>query len=469
MRDKFPLAPVLIGVAGVLTLVMLMVFGGNQDEAGVKKVQNAAIGTRTLGPWLKAGGIAVEESNPRIAQKLDAMGLRILPLYDMDLTFEAENPISNKAAFQATTLVDLPGWVYDIKVRELPTLVILPKWRQGIQTVEVAHQTTLIPIETYLPLFRQIGLDGITLTRSGPVFLTQDLPIGGDIALFHAQLFDPKSLTGRCRPKVSVPAGALVVFCAHHAGSDSTDNAQASNDGIYFLSDPDLMNNHGLRLAGNAAAARDLVRSLITAPDKAVYLDVSTELLLIEDVADEGSYYQRELGDFGRFFTAPFTVLWGVLVIMLLVLIWRGSVTLIPRRAQSALVDVKVRSHPGLASAAAKARLLRLGGHDGRMVAAFVQSEILRVHQQSLGRNPGREAHANQSMLARLHAIWTRRDPALADRLMLDAQNLIAHAEKMTPPERARTLNSFRENLEILTHENPDPGRISGSRHRTAP
>lgn len=470
MRDRFPIFPVLIGLAGVIAVILLMVMADGPSDGGARKVQNSAIGTRILGPWLRAGGVPVEESNPRVAQRLDAMGLRILPLYDMNLIRDAEEPQTAKAAFEATSLVDLASWVYVRKVTELPTLVILPKWRRGIQAVEVAHASLLIPEAEYPTLLDQIALDGIRLTRDGARMMTASLPDGGNIALFHAQLFDPASLPGHCRPKISVPAGVLLVYCRHDTKAVSGDLAELPQDGSYILSDPDLMNNHGLRLAGNAAAARELVASLISAPEKSVYLDLSTELLLTEAAADPGSYYQRELGDFGKFFSAPFTVLWSVLLITMAVLIWRGSVTLIPRRAQVLHEEARAgQSHPGLASATAKARLLRIGGHDGRMVAAFVQSEILRVHQQILGRHPGPEVEAKNSMLMRLHAIWTRRDRARADRLLLDAQALTNQTDAMTPAERARILNNFRENLEILTDENPDPGRISGSRRRSAP
>lgn len=465
MKESFPVTPVLIGLCGAFGMVLLLYFGGS--DGSVKQVQNAAIGTRILGPWLRAGGIAVEESNPNLSPRPSDLSLRIMPLYDMDLTTEADAPTTRKAAFEASTLIDMPGWVYDAKIRELPSLVILPKWRQGILAVEVAHQASLIPPGEYPDLFQQLGLGSAKLIRGGGQMTVGGTAVGDRITLFHAQVFDPATLPPHCRSDVEMPVGALVIFCLHD-GDTTIGQTDPPEDGTFFLSDPDLLNNHGLRLGGNAQASRNLVRRLAGTPETPVYLDLSTELLLATDEEDQASYYQRDLGDLGRLFEAPFSVLWAVLVIIMTVLLWRGSVTIIPRKARARLEgDEGGREHPGLAAAMAKARLLRLGGHDDQMVRAYVQSEILRVYRQALGRRPGRDSGENP-MLIRLHAIWSRRDKTRADRLMADALALSGAVDRLPPAERSRKLNSFRENLEILTDENPDPGRISGSRLPTA-
>ena len=83
------------------------------------------------------------------------------------------------------------------------------------------------------------------------------------LALFWAQLFQRDRIPSHCHEKLGLPEGALVIAC------DATANIPAA----YFLSDPDLLNNHGLGLAENAALAADLVAGLRRDATKPVYLD----------------------------------------------------------------------------------------------------------------------------------------------------------------------------------------------------
>src|SRR5690606_37596098 len=100
---------------------------------------------------------------------------------------------------------------------------------------------------------RQIGNWPLRLVRPAGGFVTEE--VGQDqIALFHPQLFDPASLPQTCDAVVGMAQGVLVAACGFGDGGDSQP--------VYLLSDPDLMNNHGLALADNAEVAEWLFRAL---------------------------------------------------------------------------------------------------------------------------------------------------------------------------------------------------------------
>ena len=74
---------------------------------------------------------------------------------------------------------------------------------------------------------------------------------------------------------------------------------------IFALSDPDVLNNHGLRLGDNAAFARTLVNDL--ADGAPVLLD-TYDFLVID--REREPYKKREWSDLLRFFEWPLTLLW---------------------------------------------------------------------------------------------------------------------------------------------------------------
>jgi hypothetical protein len=91
----------------------------------------------------------------------------------------------------------------------------------------------------------------------------------------------------------------------------------------------------------------------------------------------------------------------------------------------------------------AKARLLRLSGNDGRMVAEFVRARLDALSEASLGTGGSHD---------RLFTLLARRDAALASQFRNTCAQLMTHGTAMPKHELNQHLATFRDLLERLTH-----------------
>lgn len=426
-------ALILAGLGGVL------LFGGNAQD---RRLDASVIGFDALEPWLERQGLNVERSNPRIRPNIEELSLRILPLYDTDLDSATPEPADARAAFYASDLRDLNREDVEGRLYEMATLVVLPKWVAGTAVSNVAHESALIPEANLHRLTRQLRLGALKVRRHGPRFASADLA-NGKVALFHAQLFDAAALPDVCTPDLTLPEGVLIATC------------QIPGSGLvtHVLSDPDLMNNHGLTLADNAEILTALLKSWI-GDDKnrpageegpRLYLDLAGEdLVTWYDYEDEAQDYERDSTDFARFFQPPLTGLWAMLLIVLGVAFWRGALRFGPLAAHNDATPEQSKT----AAIASNARLLRIAGHDGRMAAEFVQASLHDLASTTFGRATGAGA-AGQT---RLFAHLARRDAAATHSLQALVGRLTDPALAMPPAELRRSLETFRSLLEKLTH-----------------
>ena len=163
----------------------------------------------------------------------------------------------------------------------------------------MAHASQLITIGDVTRLARQTGLARVRLLRRPAVFETARLsPADGQpaqqVALFLAQLFDRGTLPGYCAELFGSADGALVIRCDAHGSIAAAD----------YLSDPDLMNNHGLSVAANAGFAAGMIGAMRPAGNrKPVYLDTAPDQLLDTGEGDARAQdYTRDPVDMARFF-----------------------------------------------------------------------------------------------------------------------------------------------------------------------
>jgi hypothetical protein len=422
---------VLAGLAGLFLL------GGGQD----RRLDGSVIGIDGLAPWLQAEGFAVSRSNPRFRPALSNLSLRIMPLYDVDLESVAQPADTPREAFYATTLRDVDAWDMNNRLYGLPGLVILPKWVAGTVSAAAAHQSTLIPLVEVDRLPHQLGGWTLPLIRPEQGFLTGDLG-GQQVALFHGQLFDRDRLPDTCTEMLGLPQGVLVATCIFE-----------DYDGYptHLLSDPDLMNNHGLTLGDNAEVASTLIRALVpqslgSAEDTpAIYIDTAGENLVeYYDYGDERQDYDRSTEDFARFFAPPLAGLWAVLAIVLGLALWRGARRFGPARGDEEATPEQSK----LAAIATNARLLRIAGHDARMAADLVQANLSDLAQTTFGRATG----AGPQGVARLMTHLGRRDPAAAKELQAVVKRVTDPTQTLPQAELQRQLDAFRRLLETLTH-----------------
>jgi hypothetical protein len=431
-------------IGGFLALILLG--SGARDRA----IDASTIGIDALGPWLRQQDIAVQRSNPRLYPIAETIALRIIPLYDTDLNSWAPEPATRVEAYFAPTIRDIDREDLAFRIAAMPTLIVMPKWVAGTVGSGIAHKSALVPAGDVDRLADQLVYPELALVRPARGFLTANVP-DGTLALFEAQVFRAGTLPRRCASLVAVPQGVLVVRCDGPAGRGS----------LYLLSDPDLLNNHGLVVADNAVIVAGLVRTILAqnrtenAADTQVYLDAAPEdQVEYYESAAERRDYSRGSAEFARLFEPPLAGLWAMLLIVLGVAFWRGSVRFGPvRRAASGPEQSKI------VALATNARLLRLAGHDGRMVADFVQNGLTDLSRRTFGPVHGSGPAGRDRLFAHL----ARRDAKAAGALRGVADTVLQRAAQMSPADLRRHLDTYRSLLEKLTHAD-DADRLSRPR-----
>jgi hypothetical protein len=423
--------PILILVV-LLGLAALALFGLPRDN----DFDHSPLGNKGLEVWLAAKGIPVIRSDPHFVRARSEISLRIISLQTSQGEAAApwghaeEGEVARKnAAYEALSL-------------DLPTLMIMPKWRGSILKDGVARQSALLDLSAIQSEIDRIDFSGFRLARVAQGFeeaqtsLQVDpqspLPLGEQagrpirIALYRAQVFDRAKLPRYCRELAGTQSGALLVNCQH-------------NPSLYLLSDPDLLNNHGLALADNAAFAVSLIRQLRGPVETwPVYLDATGAPLDDKKPVDDGRTYERTGADLQRFFAYPLSIIWGTLFVVVAICFWRGFWRFGPplkdasgsiEQSKSAAID-------------ATARLLRLSGNDGRMVGQFVLHLLADKAQLLFGPGAGNEAGID-----RLFKRLAGRDHAAAQALHSSAQALIDRGHVMKRADLHRNLETFRKSL----------------------
>lgn len=409
------LGPVVMGVFVVALLVLLVFLGGKE-----RPLQRAATGFDGLVAWLKANDVEARAFAGGAPLVKGEIGLRILPLYDTDLTQKREVPDTREAVIAETSETDLPLGVLRRKVNAIPTLVILPKWRTGMRKLGVAHKDLLIPEQEMNRLLGQLGLDGARVRRDPEGYNEWDMSIGDNgqrIGLMHGQTIRDSG----CEPVIGSASAPVLVHCApiDAAGNQSSSivggdktfrNRGPADQGFWLLADPDLLNNHGLPLAENGLAGLRIIEGFD--PDLPVILDLTTRYNTVsEDWMAER--YERSWDDFARMFVWPFTMIWIAFACVGALVLWRAVTRYGP-------VARPVEDEPRAAkitSIEAKARLLRLANHDEALLKSHISARLNQLAAEILGphRPTGRDP------LDVLVPLVRRTNPQLADALKVAA------------------------------------------------
>ena len=414
-------------VGGVLLLAL---FGsGGQD----RNLDRAPAGLDGLGPWLSQNDVANRVSNPRLRPGVELFSLRVLPLYDLDMNSYSPTPETNAEHLNNASLRDISLGSFNEKLTDIRSVVLLPKWRNAINELGIAHDQSLIPVDDFDILLRQLNLSGIRLLRDGPRF-THMISFGADVSVFQGQFFDSRYLARGCKSVVSTGKYALVISCRRNDTGPL----------VYFVSDPDVLNNHGLALAQNAEFAVGLLTRLRDG-DGEIYIDRSPYILTLQERSDEYQDYDRGSEEASRFFTYPFTMFWAVLLIVLAMLFWRGARRFGPLEQ----VTQQSREQSKRAAIEAKARLLRLSGNDGRMVADFVSAQIEDLARRNFGPATGSSAPLQERFLT----LIARRDAKLAQEFSRTTNILLANDPEMTPHQRQRYLTTYHSLLKKVMHD----------------
>ena len=411
-------------LGGFVAVLLLLIFalGGNDSRIDV-----SPIGTNGLEIWLNENDIPTARSHRRTTLAEQDVALRILPLYDTDPTRDTDPPTDRDERRAQSSQRDIDIDILIEKISYVPSLVMLPKWRAGVLELDLLDEQLLIPDWGFAPLLDQMGVGALAIQRPDVKFLQTHQ----GVTLYRPQLFAPASVRGDCRPYLAVPEGVLIAECL-----------QETEIPVYVLSDPDLMNNHGLSLGRNANVAVDVIAGLVGTSTGTVYVDTSPDIELTVDPTIEREIRPRTIEEVSRFLTYPFSLIWIGAAISFLILLWRGLIRFGPPRR----TDEGHIAASKTASIAAKGYLMRLAGDDLSLLRAFVAEKM-----QALARDTmGKQAQMDPAKLMQRLGSIAPRNTAQLQTVLADVDRL---AHDTSPADLARLAHRFEQTYRSIRDE----------------
>jgi hypothetical protein len=413
-------------------------------------LRRSAIGFEGLAIWLRANEIDIRVSTDQRPATMNSVGLRILPLFDGDPVLRQSDPDTGEERLMQQDQTDVDWQILERKITELPSLVILPKWRSGTAILGEAKPKYLRTWKNQeTPL--QLGGDQVEqLTPENGGFADYPAGLAGTEGL-DMRLYLPQVLTGSdCTPLLGTFDKMVLGLCARNGVP------------FFLLSDPDLLNNHGLGQGDNAEIARKLLpmlTELISADTFAqsdgtgtilIDLETETSLPLFRRIPSEtpGQDMSADGPSLAELFAYPMSLVWGSLAALGLLLVWRGSVRVRPILSDPETGPAASKS----AGIDAQARLLRLSGHDADLLFAHVDARLKAVAAEILGPHR-RDRGARADPLQALANVVSRKDQALGARLTAAATNARRLPDKASTTHVADCLDQFEIAIEQVLHE----------------
>lgn len=416
----------LIGIGALILIgILLFVFSGSQQQ-----LRKSPAGFDGLHAWVATEGHPVRSFTGGWSSDPDVIGLRILPIFDTDLNSRRVTPRTEEEYLMQSDEYDLRESVAQRKGEIVKTMYVLPKWRSGMRLTGKAHPDLLLASGAPTQVLRDV-----VSARIGRTFFLEkpfsDFPMqmsGGErltARLYMAQAFEGKD----CEPLIGRVGEMILGRCPMEEGYD---------DGyVWVLSDPDLLNNHGLRLGDNAEIAKQVI--LPMAGERTLMIDYSDRIWLLNQ--SRGITQDRTWADLLRFFAYPFSVLWISGGILFALILWRASARFGPILRRKSGIDASKR----VANQAA-ARLMRLTEQDGALLGDYADVRLSAIAARNLG-----PAHKNDPDAA-LRFVRRKR-PDLANDLQ-DAINAIrSQPSNLSAAAAIANVDKFEHILEQLNHD----------------
>jgi hypothetical protein len=417
---------VVMGLVAVIVMVGIFYLLSQRQQ----ELRRSPVGFDGLQVWLASEGGSAQNFTGGWLLDPASIGLLVLPVFDTIPDRPLEPALDKMELLYQQDESDLDWRPLREKIDTLPGLIVLPKWRSGMRLTGIAHPALLVEDARLNDLLRGLTGDSkIRLSRIRRVFTrlpyrSQD---GAEMMaeLYAAQLFDGSA----CEPIIGQGPETLLASCPV-AGRDGT---------VLILSDPDLLNNHGLRLGQNAEIARDLLLS--AAGEGSLVIDYSRDNWLASP--EEPIERERTWSDLLRFFQPPFLALWLGGALTLALVLWRSF-----RRAG----PVVSRSDSGggkLQAIRARARLMRLTGQDGAMLADYAAARIAATAARLVGPGHARQIGEEQAFLRYLG----RRRPDLAARLNDALGRLKALPARIPATVAIQHVEDLEQILELIAND----------------
>ena len=204
---------------------------------------------------------------------------------------------------------------------------------------------------------------------------------------------------------------------------------------VFLLSDPDLMNTHGLARGENLALAQALIERI--AADGPVRIDTTD---FIFSYLSQAPLPAREWTDLLRFFSYPYGIAWIGLGALTVLLLWRAGVRFGPARR---IFDDRLGA-ARRTSIAAKAQILRMAGNDRRLFSTHIANRLRRIERALFGGNaPG-------DPVPRIVTLLERSDPDLASGFAQAAGAATTPGPELSPAQLTALLEKFERQADRL-------------------
>lgn len=417
---------IILGVLAVLIFGALFYVMSQRQQA----LRSSPSGLDGLQVWLSSEGQNAQSFVGGWPLSVDDVGLLIVPLYDTTLDVQRDLPASTGELIVQQDEYDLTANPIQSKAGNVPMIVVLPKWRSGMRLTGLAHPFLLVePDKIEATLNDLLDVNDVKLSYGrAPFTAFPDSSTGLEAEVYAAQMFSAES----CIPILGTEDAMILGDCALVSGT--------FQDRVFVLSDPDLINNHGLALGDNAFIVRDFVASI--AADQQVVIDYSRRSWLTR--AQDRVQRDRTWADLMRFFSPPFTLMWVGLVIAMLLTLWRAALRFGPLiKGASGLGARK------MLAIGARARLMRLSNRDGALIADYSKARIATTAAALFG-----PAHARQFSSFEAFLAYTQRRHPKHAKALATVLNMIGSMPAGAPPAQAMAAVAKLDRLlEQITHD----------------
>ncbi|MEM7597377.1 MAG: hypothetical protein AAF382_06735 [Pseudomonadota bacterium] len=346
----------IFGALVVIAIAVLMYLSGQRQQA----LRASPAGYDGLQVWLASTDLPAQNFTGGWAVDRDSVDLLVLPLFDTQLDTSRKRPETKEELLFQQDETDQRSGVIRAKAVDVPSLLILPKWRSGMRLTGLGHPALLVEEGGLEATLEELTGEAMRVGRIPVPFTDFDYTLETNetlnARLYVAQVFDGPG----CEPIIG-RAGQMVL------GSCPLDN---SKQRIMVLSDPDLMNNHGLRLGDNAEIARAFFSTF--ADQGQILIDYSERNWIVD--RSRQTSRERTWSDLLRFFEPPFLAMWLSAGLILALLLWRASLRYGPVIEEDATMGASKQQ-----AIAAQARLLRLTGQDGALLSEYVDARLSSV------------------------------------------------------------------------------------------
>jgi hypothetical protein len=398
-------------------------------------LRSSPAGLDGLQIWLASNGVGAQNFSGGWLMDQTSVGLLIVPIYDTALNEARKPPSTKDDLLMQQDEYDLTTSVISTKAQKVPTLLVLPKWRSGMRLTGLAHPILNVETKRLKATVRRLTGDGSftpVLARTPfthfPYRSSEDKALNAEI--YSAQMFR----SDLCTPLLGTPDAMILAECPLDAASD------AKGGKVLILSDPDLLNNHGLRLGDNATIALDLLRS--RAGKKNIVIDYSRSSWLRDPTAEPKR--ERSWDDLRRFFGPPFLTLWIGAALVFGLFLWRSALRYGPIRSDAAA--------PGASknlAVRARARLMRLSGQDGALTNEHAVARLSATADALFGRANAHHYASEDGFLK----FADRRHPEQAARLRAVLSRIRQVPPRLPATDAIQLIDELEQVLEQITND----------------